>query len=209
MIRDVTGILLAGGKSRRMGQDKKLLYVGEETLFDRSLNVVRAIFHHVHIVIAQDSPPLQAPVKVYRDIVPGCGSLGGVLTGLVHATTPHVFVAACDMPFLSPSVIHYLVGKKEGVDIVVVQTPAGFQVTHALYGKGCIPFIEGMIQRDHLKIQDLVDNPGVKVRLIEWIEIEKIDSRALTFINVNTPQELEKAQKLNVLGQINDLDRKM
>ena len=81
MMTDVTGILLAGGKSRRMGVDKRFILVGERTLFDRSLDALRSLFHPVLIVIAQDSPPLDVEVPVLRDLVQHCGSLGGLYTG--------------------------------------------------------------------------------------------------------------------------------
>ena len=77
MITDVTGVLLAGGKSRRMGEDKRFLSIGEETLYEHSLAVLRSVFQTVVVVIAQDSPPLSSDVPVWRDLIPGCGSLGG------------------------------------------------------------------------------------------------------------------------------------
>ena len=207
MISDVTGILLAGGKSRRMGQDKKVLSVGEGTLLDRSLDTLRSLFDQVEIVIAQDSPLLDAPVIISRDLLPGCGSLGGIFTGIKNAKTSHVFVAACDMPFLNPAVIQYLVRQKEEADIVVVRTELGLQMTHALYGKRCIPVIEEMIQGARLRIQELVSSREVRVRVIERKEIEEFDPLALSFTNVNTPQELEMARRLSHSDAINDVDR--
>jgi len=207
MISDVTGILLAGGKSRRMGQDKKVLSVGEGTLLDRSLDTLRSLFDQVEIVIAQDSPLLDAPVIISRDLLPGCGSLGGIFTGIKNAKTSHVFVVACDMPFLNPAVIQYLVRQKEEADIVVVRTELGLQMTHALYGKRCIPVIEEMIQGARLRIQELVSSREVRVRVIERKEIEEFDPLALSFTNVNTPQELEIARRLSHSDAINDVNR--
>ena len=97
LVSDVTGVLLAGGKSRRMGQDKRVLAVGDETLFVRSLAVLRSVFQRVLIVIAQDSPPIETDAIVLRDLIPECGSLGGLYTGLKEAHTEWVFAAACDM----------------------------------------------------------------------------------------------------------------
>ncbi len=79
---EVTGVLLAGGKSRRMGEDKRYLVVGDQTLLERGLVVLRSIFQEVLVVIAQDSPPLDVDTRVVRDLVPDCGSLGGLYTGL-------------------------------------------------------------------------------------------------------------------------------
>ena len=82
MITDVTGVLLAGGKSRRMGEDKRFILLGQRTLFERTCTVLSELFEQVCVVIAQDSPLLQAGVPVVRDLIPGCGSLGGLYTGL-------------------------------------------------------------------------------------------------------------------------------
>src|SRR5688572_13389852 len=100
MENEVTGVLLAGGKSRRMGEDKRHLVVGDETLLERGLGVLRSVFQEVLVVIAQDSSPVGVDARVVRDLVPECGSLGGLYTGLMRATTSSIFVVACDMPFL-------------------------------------------------------------------------------------------------------------
>ncbi|MDH5642329.1 MAG: molybdenum cofactor guanylyltransferase, partial [Nitrospira sp.] len=127
-----------------MGQDKRFLQVGHQSLFDRSLAVLRDNFEQVEVVIAHDGESLDAPVPVLRDHIPDCGSLGGLYTGLKHAATPYVFLAACDMPFLHPIVIHRLVERKDGVDIVMATSENGVQPTHALYSQRCRPVIEDM-----------------------------------------------------------------
>ncbi|HEX9155158.1 MAG TPA: molybdenum cofactor guanylyltransferase, partial [Nitrospira sp.] len=197
MITDVTGILLAGGKSRRMGEDKRFLHVGERTLFERSLAVLRSIFQDVLIVIAQDSPPLQADVAVIRDLVPDCGSLGGLYTGLSQATTDHVFVVACDMPFLNQQAVGYVTGLKQEADIVMAEGENGLQPMHAVYSRRCLPVLEEMVRTHHLKIQDIVANPSLKVRLITMAELSRIDPEGRSFLNVNTPADLEAARKLH------------
>ena len=198
MISDVTGILLAGGQSRRMGKDKRFLYVGEDTLLTRSENVLRSVFSSVCIVIAQDSPPLEAEIPVVRDLVPGCGSLGGLFTGLKMSSTEFVFLAACDMPFLESTLIEYLVSKKDGADVVMVRTEEGMQTTHAVYSKKCIPIIEEMLRRGNLKIQELVRDHSLRVRLIEKSEIQGDHHFTKSFINVNTPTDLERAQGIHI-----------
>jgi molybdopterin-guanine dinucleotide biosynthesis protein A len=196
MISDVTAVLLAGGRSRRMGRDKRFIEVDGEKLLDRSLRVLRANFEQVAIVIAHHGETLDAPVSVFRDLIPERGSLGGLYTGLKHAATPHVFLAACDMPFLNPSVIHFLVNLKEGVDVVMANLENGIQPTHAVYSQRCIPFIEDMLKGGHLRIQDLLNYPGIRFRLVETAELLDLDPRSLSFINVNTPDDLKLAQGL-------------
>ena len=198
MISDVTGILLAGGRSRRMGKDKRFLYVGEESLLSRSQRILRSIFSTVYIVIAQDSQSLDADVPVLRDLVSQCGSLGGLFTGLKNAETSHVFLASCDMPFLSPKVIQFLVTQKETVDIVIVRNDEGLQSTHALYSQKCLPMIADMIRRGSLRIRDLVNHPDLGVRVIDGKEIQTIEPGSRSFVNVNTPADLERAQRMTI-----------
>jgi molybdopterin-guanine dinucleotide biosynthesis protein A len=198
MITDVTAVLLAGGKGRRMGEDKRFLHVGEDTLLGRSLAILRSLFSNVIVVIAQDSPPLPAEVPVVRDLVPNCGSLGGLYTGLQHASSEHVFAVACDMPFLDPKVVQYVVGLKEDSDIVMVRLENGLQPMHALYSKRCLPVIEGMVRTRHLKIQEIASDPSLKVRLITKAELSRIDPEGRSFLNVNTPSDLEAARILDV-----------
>jgi len=197
MITDVTGILLAGGKSRRMGEDKRFLHVGDRTLFERSLTVLRSIFQNVLIVIAQDSPTLEAEVPVIRDLVPNCGNLGGLYTGLQQASTEHVFVVACDMPFLTPEAVRYLIRLKNNADIVMAQRDNGLEPMHALYGRRCLPVLEEMVRTRHLKIQDIVEHSSLNVRLIKEAELSRIDPEGRSFLNVNTPSDLEAARRLH------------
>ena len=196
MINDVTGILLAGGKSRRMGEDKRQLLLGQRSLFDRGLEVLRSLFSTVYVVLGQDSPPLAIETPVIRDLVPDCGTLGGLYTGLQQAATEHVFVAACDMPFLNPIVIRFMAGFRREADIVVARHNQKLQPTHALYGKHCLPELESMVQSHQVKIQGLVANPKLRVRLITESELNGIDQAWRSFLNINTPSDFEAVRRL-------------
>ena len=193
---DVTGILLAGGKSRRMGEDKRYLVVGEQTLLERGLAVLHSIFQEVLVVIAQDSPPLDVGARVVRDLVPECGSLGGLYTGLVQATTPFIFVVACDMPFLDPAVITQFTSRRAAADIVMAKLAARLHPMHALYGKRCLPVVEEMIRTRQLKIQEIVLRSSLLVRYVTEADLVAIDPTGRSFQNVNTPADLEVARSL-------------
>lgn len=194
MITDVAGVLLAGGKSRRMGEDKRFILVGQRTLFERTCTVLSELFEQVCVVIAQDSPSLQADVPVVRDLMPDGGSLGGLYTGLRWAKTPHIFLAACDMPFLNPNVIRYMVRLKDQVDIVISQWSTRLQPTHAVYGQNCLPVIEEMMNLHNKKIHSMIDHPALRVRLIAEREIRQIDRDGHSMVNINTPSDLEHAR---------------
>ena len=197
MITDVTGVLLAGGKSRRMGEDKRFILVGQRTLFERSCAVLCGLFEQVCVVIAQDTPKLQAEVPVVRDLIPDCGSLGGLYTGLRLAKTQHIFLAACDMPFLNPDVIRHMVQLKDSADIVISQWATRLQPTHAVYGRDCLPVIEEMINHHNRKIHSMIDHPALRVRLIAEREIRHIDHEGRSLFNINTPSDLEQARSVH------------
>ena len=193
---DVTGVLLAGGNSRRMGEDKRYLVVGEQTLLERGLAVLRSIFQEVLVVIAQDSPPLDVNARVVRDLVPDCGSLGGLYTGLTQATTPYIFVVACDMPFLDPAVITQFTSRRASADIVMAKLAARLHPMHALYGKGCLPVVDQMIRARQLKIQGMVRHLSLRVQYVTEADLLTIDPSGRSFHNVNTPADLEVARSL-------------
>lgn len=200
MINDVTGVLLAGGKSRRMGEDKRFVLVGQRTLFERSCAVLCELFEQVYVVIAEDSPSLRAAVPVVRDLVPDCGSLGGLYTGLQRAQTQHIFLAACDMPFLNPDVIRYLVHLKDQADIVISRWASRLQPTHAVYGRDCLPVLEDMMKLHNRKIQSMIDHPALRVRVIAEMEIRQIDHDGWSMFNINTPADLDRARSLHNAG---------
>jgi molybdenum cofactor guanylyltransferase len=196
METEVTGILLAGGKSRRMGKDKRHLVVGEQTLLERGLAVLHSIFQDVVVVIAQDSPPLGVKARVVRDLVPECGSLGGLYTGLIQATTPCIFVVACDMPFLNQAVIAQFTSRRATADIVMAKFADRLHPMHALYGKRCLPALEQMIRARLLKIQEIVSQPSLRIQYVTEADLLTIDPAGRSFYNVNTVVDLETARSL-------------
>ncbi len=197
LITDVTGVLLAGGKSTRMGQDKRFLSIGGQTLLERGLCVMCALFQRVCVVIAQDSLPPPTQVPVFRDVIPDCGSLGGLYTGLREASTSYIFVAACDMPFLNANLVKHMIGLKEKADIVVASWKTRLQPTHALYSKRCIASFEDMIRKHEMKIQNIFQHPSLSVRFVTENEVSQIDPEGRSFININNPTDLEAARLLH------------
>jgi molybdopterin-guanine dinucleotide biosynthesis protein A len=197
LVSEVTGVLLAGGKSRRMGRDKRLLAFGEETLLARSLAALRSVFQHVLVVVAQDSPAIETDMPVLRDVIPDCGSLGGLYTGLKQAGTEWVFAAACDMPFLDSATIRHFLGLKHEGDVVMAKLRHGLQPMHALYHRNCLPVMERLIQARDFKIHRLADHPALRVRLVLPEELHLLDPETRSFYNINTPDDLDAARVLH------------
>jgi molybdopterin-guanine dinucleotide biosynthesis protein A len=183
----MTGVILSGGRSRRMGENKAFLPVNGERLIDRTVCLFRTIFREVIIVTTSLRDYLGQDAAVVTDICPGKGALGGIFTGLFHATEEYAFVAACDMPFLNRAFLEYMISRTEGYDIVVPATPKGPQPLHAVYSRRCLPVIRGLIERDRLKITGFY--PGHRILAISPEVVRSFDPAGKMFLNVNTPDD--------------------
>jgi len=187
-----------------MGEDKRFLRVGAATLLDHCRSVMVENFSEVLIITAQDSPPLQAVgCSVHQDLIPDCGSLGGLYTGVHHARHDRVFVVACDMPFLRSEMVQFFAGRDPHADIVIGRLPSGVQPLHAVYGKRALPVLGRMAGARHLKIQDVLAEPSLNVTVVDALEWARIDPVSQSFHNVNTPVDLEEARS-RVSGRASD-----
>jgi molybdopterin-guanine dinucleotide biosynthesis protein A len=197
LIEHMTGLLLAGGKSRRMGRDKRFLDLGGHTLLDRALVVLESLFPEVLLSVAEPLPEWRSQkTKLVTDIVPDRATLGGLYTGLSTASQPQVFAAACDMPFLAPPVIRLMADLGRGADVVMVRLASGLQPMHAIYSKACLPHLERMLEAKNLRLQDLASAQGLSVKLLSEDDVRGADPQLLSFLNVNQPADLEFARKL-------------
>lgn len=179
-----------------MGEDKRFLQIGDRSLFDRSLSALRSMFQNVVVVIAQDSPPLDTEVPVLRDLVPDCGSLGGLYTGLKRAETQYIFAVACDMPFLDPRTMACFTDRRSDADIVIAKLAGQVHPMHAVYGRRCLPVLEAMVHARDLKIQRILSDPSLRVRLIVEADLQNLDPEGRSFMNVNTLSDLESARSI-------------
>ncbi len=201
-IQGMSGVLLAGGKSRRMGQDKRNVTVGESTLFLCVLSIFEEVFDEIIVVIAEESSVTEnLSHKVITDEIPGKGPIGGLHAGLLHSTQSSVFLAACDMPFLQVSVIERIcqsvsdINNVSQVDVAMVRLLTGIQPMQGIYSKNCIPALESMIRNNELSMQKIPLQSGLHCQFIDQTHIEDLDKNFMSFMNVNTPSDLEMANK--------------
>jgi len=186
----ITGIILAGGRNVRMGKNKAFLEVNGERIIDRTKTLFLEIFDEVLLVTNSLPDYLDLNLRMVADLYPGKGALGGIYTGLFHASSSHAFVAACDMPFLHKPLIKHLADLSPGFDIVIPKTQDGLQPLHAIYSRKCLPFMEDLIRKDNLKIIDFFHR--VKKREVPTEEILPFDPKLTSFLNVNTPEDLTR-----------------
>lgn len=192
---NISGVVLAGGQSRRMGKDKRVLQWEGTKFLDKVCLIMADLFDEVLLVTAtEDYPCGHLPVRSVPDAIPQKGSLGGLFTGIKEASHSSVFVVACDMPFLNYSVISRLCGLAES-DVLVVKLSTGFQPLHGRYSKRCSFIMEQMIHDGNLRIQDLVKESSLSVQIVEESLFEDIDPHGYSFLNINTPSDYEFARK--------------
>jgi len=191
-------IVLAGGKSLRLGYDKVLETVGNKSLLQRVISRVSLLSSDIIIVAAREETALQSidypKLKIVTDIYPGKGPLGGIYTGLTTSTLFYNLVVASDMPFLNQALLRYMIQLATNFDIVVPRVGNLVEPLHAVYTKSCLAPIENMIKQDELSVYKLLRL--VRVRYVEAKEIERFDPKHLSFFNINTEADLEKAREL-------------
>lgn len=188
---DVSGIILAGGRSVRMGQNKAFLEIDGKRIIDRTASLFNSLFKELILVTNTPEEYAYLGIKTVSDIFPGKGSLGGIYTGLFHSPNEYSFIASCDMPFLRMDLIEFLLSHKEDNDVVVPRPRDGDEPLHAVYSKRCLKPIEAMIRKGDLRIIGFY--PEVKVRGVSEEELMPYISNPSPFLNINTPEEYAAA----------------
>lgn len=184
----VGGVILAGGRNSRMGgRDKAFLRVGGETVFQRTLGLLRRCFAEVVVVSNTPEKYVEFDVDVIADELRGCGPLGGLHAGLGRITTPYAFVAACDMPFLHIEPIRYLVARLREQDAIVPQWGGDIEPLHALYAKRLRGRIEAAVGQGARAMRDFL--PQIDVEYVAQDAMERVTGSAEAFRNVNTPED--------------------
>jgi molybdopterin-guanine dinucleotide biosynthesis protein A len=194
----VSCVILAGGKSLRLGYDKVLEKVGNTSLLEQVISRIDSLCNDIVIVTAEERTfatlSSYPKVRTTTDILPGQGSLGGIYTGLVESRTFLNLVVAADMPFLNEPLLRYMIEASNGFDFILPRVNNLYEPLHAVYSKNCVTPIETILKQGSKVIIDLFDR--VKVKFIETEEVERFDPQHLSFFNINTREDLEKARKI-------------
>ena len=195
---DVTAVILAGGMSRRLGRNKALEPFQGEPLVRRVIRRMSHVTSNI-IIVANDEErvaELDLPDNVTPviDEYPGKGSLGGIYTGLRAAMTDWAVFCACDMPFPSPGLYDALLAERDANDAVVPVVDGRPEPIHAAYSHACLQPIREKLAADRLKISGFFED--VRVCYFTEDRVRAIDPNLLSFFNINTPQDLEKANQI-------------
>ena len=187
---DLSAFVLAGGRSSRMGSDKALLPLGDQTLLEHTLRTVSDAFGQARIV---------GPKSIYarfggvvEDIYPGCGPLGGIHAALIATSTDLNLILSVDMPLMTPQFLSWLTAQAVTAQelIVVPDAAGGPQPLCAIYRRGVLELVEQALKDGDYKIGRLFSQ--LPTRVITEEEIVGAGFSAIIFQNVNTPEEYER-----------------
>jgi molybdopterin-guanine dinucleotide biosynthesis protein A len=195
-----SGVILAGGLSTRYGgQNKAFLKVGGVRIIDRLFGVFSELFDEIIIVTNQPLDFLEWDALIVTDIFQARSSLTGIHTGLFHAGRPFAFFSACDTPFLKQEVVEVVLEEIEPADDVIVpRTSQGLEPLCAAYSRRCLKPAEDHIRAGKLKIQLALKRSRFKY--VPEARLREKDPGLISFFNVNTPEDLARAEELERMG---------
>jgi len=191
----ITVVIQAGGESRRMGQDKALVPFLGKTLIERVIGRLAHLADEMVVTTNQPDDYAFLSLRLAEDVIPGRGALGGLYTALSAARHELVVVVACDMPFVSPSLVAYQhdLLTSGNFDAVIPRTAGGTEPFHAVYRRQtCLSYVEQVIQEDKWRVDAWYARANV--RLLSPEETRPYDPDGLAFWNVNTPEDLAEAE---------------
>lgn len=188
-MKDTTVIILAGGKSSRMGTNKALLKINGQTVIEQIVNECKKITENILIVTNQFSEYEFLNLPMVEDLQKGKGPLAGIQAGLTNSKTEKNFVVACDMPFVSAQIALQLLKDLNEYDAVLPEINNQLHPLFAAYRKNCLEAVNRSLENGQLRITHFLDQVSVKINTEK--DLPSYLSNA--FFNMNNPKEYEKA----------------
>jgi len=191
-----TGVILSGGLNTRFdGENKAFISVGGRRIIDRLLDVFSDLFDEIILVTNHPELFLQWDLAIVTDIFDLRSSLTGIHTGLFYSNNPYAFFSACDTPFLKKELVEILVKQiEQKIDIIMPETAAGFEPLCAIYSKRCLKAAEDHLKANKVKIQWAFRSN--RIRNIPENQLRTVDPELRSFLNINTPEDLVRAQEM-------------
>lgn len=190
----VTGFVVAGGRSRRMGRDKALLPWGDATLLDHALARLRDVTDDVRILCGSEERYADRGVQVVTDLVSDASPLGGLLAGLTATDKPLTLLLGVDLPLVPSTLLRFLVEIAPGADAVVPFSHRDREPLCAAYGRSCLDPIRASVARGDLRMDAFW--PEVRVRRVTPSELSAFGDPVVLFSNVNSPEDHEAISEL-------------
>ncbi|GAB4137497.1 MAG: molybdenum cofactor guanylyltransferase [Ignavibacteriales bacterium] len=191
MYSDIIGVILAGGKSSRMGMNKSFLKIGNQTIIERISDMMKSIFSEVIIITNSPDEYKFLNIPIFEDIYKLKGPLAGIHSALVHSATEKIFVLSCDVPLMSKEMIEYIVEYKSDKPIIFCEAAGYHQPLVGVYSKVILSEVENFISTT--EVSDKSFHHFLKSVEAEIIHTEKLSFyRDELFFNVNRPEDYEK-----------------
>lgn len=188
---EVTGIILAGGKSSRFGSNKALSRFEGDRLIERLCKTVGSVTGRTMLITNTPEEYDFLNLESRKDLVPRCGPIGGIYTALREASTPLCLCVACDMPFIMPEFLEYMAGRTSGYDAIVPVNKGREEPLCAIYRDTCVPAIEDRIEAQRYKITGFFD----EVRVLRVAPEDAGFHDADMFFNINKVADYDEALK--------------
>ncbi|MEN6390526.1 MAG: molybdenum cofactor guanylyltransferase [Syntrophomonas sp.] len=192
---EISGIILAGGKSSRMKFNKAFAEIGGQRIIDILIDKFQKNF--AETIIISNEPHLfsNLGVQVHTDLIPSLGPLSGIHAGLTYARNDRAFVCGCDMPFVSMEIVEYLLSRLGEHDSAVTEIEGRLQPTAAVYSRRCLPLLNESLERGWLKLVRLFYEQLDAV-VVNESELAVFGDVNELFFNINDVDDLEKAQTI-------------
>jgi len=201
-----SAIILAGGRSSRIGRDKSRLTLAGKALAQRAVDFLKNYF--VELIYVTNQPqniPWCDNLIVVEDEVPYQGPLGGILAGLQVSDSQANFVIGIDMPFFNLDIIHLLLDQGEQYDVVVPRLAGGYEPLYAVYAKKCLPVIRKHLKKGDFRTVSFYDD--VKVYTVSEERLRQLDPDLKVFFNINTLADYQKAKEIKREIEADEADK--
>ena len=200
-----SAIVLAGGASRRLGQDKRHLRlwgIAGPTLLEYVVSIVARLCADVVVVLNDPDAWASLPARLVPDVYADGGSLGGIYAGLLAAEHAYALAVACDMPFLNTELLGSMLARPRDYEVLVprslqpgtARNALDVEPLHAIYAKACLAPMRATLESGRRQIAALF--PSVRVAYVEPYETRRYDQAGRSFLNINTPEQMAEAARL-------------
>ncbi len=212
MYKDITGIILSGGKSTRMGVNKSFLELGGKTVIEQTIDMMKSLFERVILITNEPDLYKEFDVDVFTDIYTYKGPLAGIHSGLINSTTEKNFIISCDMPLVTEDIIEFIIDYPCDRFIKITRADGFVQQLCGYYSKSCLPAVEEIFANsleEETRHKEQKKRKCNVLKLVESIDgciidIEKeyAEYKEGSFLNMNRPEEYE--QILSMFKQKNN-----
>jgi molybdopterin-guanine dinucleotide biosynthesis protein A len=186
--KNITGYILAGGKSSRMGKDKGLLKINDKEIIQHIIEQLKPVLENI-VIIANNTGYQKFELEVIPDLLRDAGPAGGIYTALSHARTENIFITGCDMPFINTAAIEFLINASLQTQITLIEHNGKTEPLFGVFSKSCLPHWNSLIQKGFLKLHKMVEDFDLLKLNIDGNPL--FDD--LFFTNINTPEDFKKA----------------